>query len=1421
MTNYQDPKQIQNRLDYYYRGVKAIILNRQNPNTGLLPASVAVTTHGDYRDAWVRDNVYSILAVYGLALAYRRTDDSNGRAYELEHSVIKLMRGLLFAMMRQSHKVEKFKITRSLDDCLHAKYNTNTGDTVVGDNEWGHLQIDATSIFLLMLAQMTASGFQIIYSLDEVDFIQNLVFYIERAYRTPDYGIWERGNKVNHGEPELNSSSIGMAVAALQAINDMNLFGSYGGPSSVIHVLPDEITRNFDTLHAALPRESRSKEIDAAILSIIGYPAYAVGDPEILTKTRKEIETKLRGKYGFKRFLRDGHQTVLEDRNRLWYDPRELQIFENIECEWPLFFAYSYVDGLMTGDIAMAEDYRESLEPVLVDSASLVGFGQFSNEFQNPVISSQIPPRTPPHSPRLLRDHFFLVPELYYVPSDKVKEEKHNPHSQIRFPNDNIPLVWANSLYILGNLLSEKLLSPAEIDPLGRRFQVHKSQHNDTIVQIALLAEDASLQKKLATYGLETQTLDQVKPISVRPPSSLVDVYSGLGMNEKLGLSGRPNRPIGTLGTCRIYRVQGHLFAFTPHFMDKEEFYIISDNSFFVSTVEQELSFVQKHWTYSGRPTLILMLTHNMIDNSSKNSRRSTENDTDQQRLYARDQRALLNFIMTLRTGVCNNVRVRLGKLPEMINTSCIISLDFLVDKTDIDWKNILYGSLSRRGSSIRLRSSNEGRRRPSSIRRSMSGSKLTSPFNKLDGFDYQTLSKTFSSFKLRDHQEVENDHPTISHQPSEPYEGLLFRPKSPLVDYSTETNESLSLVLNDPSQLSAAISALTSSNNLFDQIDLLQYISSCHGLDFFVELLSSSVRDLIEEVYLKSLSMKLWSVARQAAGILKKSVNSLTINVTDLIISQKDVTIGASDEYFIHSAIGPEELTNIIYDRCYDDIREGPVVQEIITYLGNFIRTKPSMFNGIMRLRTHFIIIALREEISRMRNCDEEDAVEYLMQISPFEMKCLLGTILSGSTLSSNNINTLFKDHFSTQSPLSWSNLNFNPVNLFDDTLLGPRSTQLIISAQSGGFSAGNFSRIEINNTVIPISSRGLNAVILDPFESVLLDVSNFDTHISYEDSEDFAKLIDWLQPGVIVVLAVKDDCAEHLTEAARRACSTLGSDKIHDVRFRDSWCLIGQKGIEQGNAVETYRSSDEGATDILHKIFDLSNYKEQRDIPGVTKKDSILRGPSSGRWLRRRKNDGALNRVPQNFYPKVWKVLERSGSICVGNICIGKDPIIYEKTPEETNFARTMEAFLDVLQDPAERQIAVECLHVFHTMIIRHPDSNIAKESLDLNALIHQAISKFWKFWVSSKKQRKILPNSSLASPRDNFLRRHSSNLKFAKEEDLDEDQSLSRKYFFDLPPDSERGTIYFLAESILHFAGLVENYSWISECMQEFSW
>ena len=66
-------------------------------------------------------------------------------------------------------------------------------------------QLDVVAVYLIALVQLTTSGLQVVYTMDEVAFVQNLVYYIERAYRTPDYGIWERGSKYNNGTPELHA----------------------------------------------------------------------------------------------------------------------------------------------------------------------------------------------------------------------------------------------------------------------------------------------------------------------------------------------------------------------------------------------------------------------------------------------------------------------------------------------------------------------------------------------------------------------------------------------------------------------------------------------------------------------------------------------------------------------------------------------------------------------------------------------------------------------------------------------------------------------------------------------------------------------------------------------------------------------------------------------------------------------------------------------------------------------------------------------------------------------------------------------------------------------------------------------------------------------------------------------------------------
>uniref|UniRef100_A0AAY5EVX4 Phosphorylase b kinase regulatory subunit n=1 Tax=Electrophorus electricus TaxID=8005 RepID=A0AAY5EVX4_ELEEL len=610
------------KLDNYARIVQQTILSHQDPVTGLLPASE------EQPDAWVRDNVYSIISVWALSLAYRKNadrDEDKAKAYELEQSVVKLMRGLLQCIMRQLAKVEKFKYSKSTMDCLHAKYNTQTCATVVGDAEWGHLQMDATSLFLLFLAQMTASGLHIVYTQDEVDVVQNLMFYIEGAYKVADYGMWERGDKTNQGIPELNASSVGMAKAALEALDELNLFGAKGGPSSVVHALPDDIQHCQSILNSMLPRASTSKEIDAGVLAIISYPAFAVEDLDLVNITKEEIISKLQGRYGCCRFLRDGHKTPKEDPNRLYYESAELKLFENIECEWPLFWTYFILDGIFINNPEQVQEYREALDSILIKQ----------------------------------KDGIRLLPELYSVPLDRVDEEYVNPHSVERVPMGKCPLKWGQSLYILGNLLAEGFLAPGEIDPLNRRFSTIPKP--DVVVQVSILAETDEIKELLLKNGIEVETVADIHPIRVQPSRVLSHIYARLGRNERLGLTGRPYRRIGVLGTSKLYVIRNTIFSFTPQVTIQMQFYLALDNRMIVEMLRTDLSYLASRWRMTGRPIVTFPVSQTML----------TEDHTDL-------DPAVLATIKKLQDGYYGGARIQTGKLSEFLTTSCFARLSFL-----------------------------------------------------------------------------------------------------------------------------------------------------------------------------------------------------------------------------------------------------------------------------------------------------------------------------------------------------------------------------------------------------------------------------------------------------------------------------------------------------------------------------------------------------------------------------------------------------------------------------------------------------------------------------------------------------------------------------------------------------------------------
>ncbi|WP_456323524.1 glycoside hydrolase family 15 protein [Hydrogenimonas sp.] len=614
---------MKDRLEKRFDELHSIILSRQDAITGLLPASTAINAHGDYTDAWVRDNVYSILPVWALSLAYGKHDPKNFKKSLLAQSAVKLMRGLLMAMMRQADHLERFKNSGDPIDALHAKYGTKTALPVVADDGWGHLQIDATSLFLLTLAQMHASGIPVVHTIDEVDFVQNLVHYISHAYATPDYGIWERGNKINHGKVEINASSVGMAKAALEALDGFNLFGADGSAEGVIHVVYSDIARARMTLNDLLPRESLSKETDAALLSIIGYPAYAIEEEGLVEKTRTEILQKLAGKYGCKRFLLDGHQCSNEDAKKLHYEPSELKKFENIECEWPLFFTYFLLDARMRRDEEDASRWEERLAPLFVR-----------------------------------KDGLSLLPELYIVPLESIDEEKMHPGSQMRIPNENIPLVWAQSLYMLSEMLKEGLVEPEDIDPIGRLRNRASNSRHARFVNVPVIAENTIVKSRLESMGVASCTPEEAMPIHIMHAGALTQIHARIGKNEKLGISGRPPSVARSITTASIYRLAGRDVLFLPFYFDPGDFYFDTDSRMLVEHFIASLKFLKQHWRRPAPAILPFFIRE--ID------------------LHEGSWPSVRMLLSGLQAGVCHNVPIRSGSLEYLARESHVEHIDDL-----------------------------------------------------------------------------------------------------------------------------------------------------------------------------------------------------------------------------------------------------------------------------------------------------------------------------------------------------------------------------------------------------------------------------------------------------------------------------------------------------------------------------------------------------------------------------------------------------------------------------------------------------------------------------------------------------------------------------------------------------------------------
>jgi phosphorylase kinase alpha/beta subunit len=290
----------------------------------------------------------------------------------------------------------------------------------------------------------------------------------------------------------------------------------------------------------------------------------------LISHTRGRILDRLTGRYGCKRFLRDGHQTTVEDEHRLHYHAGELSKFANIESEWPLFFTYLLVDAEMTGDKRGAGAWAERLEPL----------------FQ-------------------MRDGLPLLPELYFVDADAVEAEAAAPGSQDRVANANLPLLWAQSLWALGAMLQEGLLAPEDIDPLGRRH--HLNRNHQPEISFAIVAEDAETAAKLQALGLiSDQMADLGSDVIIRPAGDLVSVWTQIGRNEHLRLTGRPEKRLGPLANAYIYEAEGRHVLFSATLLEAHDHHIRYDAAARARRLRGDLRYVARHWRGQDNPVFIL-----------------------------------------------------------------------------------------------------------------------------------------------------------------------------------------------------------------------------------------------------------------------------------------------------------------------------------------------------------------------------------------------------------------------------------------------------------------------------------------------------------------------------------------------------------------------------------------------------------------------------------------------------------------------------------------------------------------------------------------------------------------------------------------------------------------------------------------------
>lgn len=245
------------------------ILSGLQYETGLFAASRKDVDTG-YNAAWIRDNVY----------------ESLGISYFDKEKSLSSIHALFDAFKKHEYKID-WAIRQKPDakfKYIHARIHPLTFEEF--HEEWGNKQNDAIGAFLFIVGKMAKSNNSPIRDESDIKIVQKLVLYLMSIeyWHDEDNGIWEENE-------EIHASSIGACVAGLKSVEN------------IVPVPEWLIEKGQNALNSILPCESKTKNVDLALLSLI-YPYNIVSEEQAKT-ILKNVEKNLVRKNGVIRYIGD------------------------------------------------------------------------------------------------------------------------------------------------------------------------------------------------------------------------------------------------------------------------------------------------------------------------------------------------------------------------------------------------------------------------------------------------------------------------------------------------------------------------------------------------------------------------------------------------------------------------------------------------------------------------------------------------------------------------------------------------------------------------------------------------------------------------------------------------------------------------------------------------------------------------------------------------------------------------------------------------------------------------------------------------------------------------------------------------------------------------------------------------------------